>query len=193
MEYCGIDLFTVLYDLIHIPNEWFINIAKGIKCMHDNDYAHLDIKPENIVIQPVSLNKSWGSSSSSSRRKLQLPEKKIAKLIDFGLSLEIRGHSTNVFNGTTGYRAPELYGIDKVDLKKCDIYSLGVTIGICLYITMYRREYTGSLEDIKSADPIKFIEILAKFNLQNMINDNPDERPDIDMVIKLLLIYNAGF
>ena len=73
MEYCGKNLNTSIDELKESHDlsfekmiEWFITIAKGIQCMHDNGYVHLDIKPDNITIYNNE-----------------------AKLIDFGLAHNI--------------------------------------------------------------------------------------------------------
>lgn len=127
MEYCGTDMVDITNKQNTFSFEqillWFINIAKGIKCMHDNDYAHLDIKPENITI----LNDD-------------------ARLIDFGLSYKIKPGENEIFKrGTVDFIAPEM-GSPNIDYKKCDIYSLGRTIAIIIY---YRYFYSklGSIFD----------------------------------------------
>lgn len=211
MEYCGTDLFNVLVvagTIKQIPQEWFINIARGIKCMHDNNYVHFDIKPENIVIENVvgrrqtnkRISNHWifdskksrtgsGSGSGSRKRNLNIQTQTNAKLIDFGLSYEINSISSKMSPGTSGYRAPELGIKDGNDYKKCDIYSLGMTIGLCLYFTTYSPKSDVSIDDILIGRERKNLyEVLSRYNLQNMIDLNPDVRPDIDAVITLLQI-----
>lgn len=115
MEYCGKDLYNTVKDLT-ISQElsfetlikWFITIAKGIQCMHDNGYVHLDIKSPNITIHDNE-----------------------AKLIDFGLAQHITDIKTPIIYGTVGFKAPEIGGTD-IDYKKCDIYSLGATFVSCI-------------------------------------------------------------
>jgi serine/threonine protein kinase len=246
MEYCGVDLFTVLdsTNVKHIPIKWFLNIAYGIKCMHDNNYVHFDIKPENIIIENVKYldqlpqnissgrnrsnessgrnrsnessgrnrsnessgrnrsnessgrnisNESSGRNRSNesnqrsriSRSSLYIPRETIAKLIDFGLSYEISTISSlHPLHGTDGYRAPELYSQTSIDYKKCDIYSLGITIGICLYLKTYNPPIETSINDMVGRDEFKYL--LFKLNLHDMIDVNPDVRPNIDEVIQRL-------
>ena len=223
MEYCGTDLFTVLDSgtIRQIPIKWFLNIARGIKCMHDNNYVHFDIKPENIVIENVveqrpkkRISKHWifdskrsssgsrssssgsRSSSSGSRRSrrsgsnrgsLLIPPQTNAKLIDFGLSYEISSISSKISPGTNGYRAPELGIQIGIDYKKCDIYSFGMTIGLCLYFTKYLPNNSVSTDDILIGRKFKDLyKLLSILKLQNMVDNNPDMRPDIDTVITLL-------
>jgi hypothetical protein len=242
MEYCGIDLFTVLYSgIIHqIPFKWFINIVKGVKCLHDNNYVHFDIKPENIVItntverrrkkriskdwifdhkrnesenesrsrsesgsgsESENENESGSESGSGSRReseskrsrtnedKFHISNNSSAKLIDFGLSYEISSISSKISPGTDGYRAPELEDEDKevIDYKKCDIYSLGMTFGLCLYLTIYASNYDISIDDILTGrERHILIQLLEDINLHDMVDSNPNMRPDINTVITRL-------
>lgn len=215
MEYCGTDLLTVLDSntIRQIPQEWFINIAHGIKCMHDNNYVHFDIKPENIVITNTKksqgkkrISKNWifdikrsrnsseSGSESKSRSKsrskgnrFDILEDASAKLIDFGLSYEIRTISSKISPGTSGYRAPEL-GVQKdIDYKKCDIYSLGMTFGLCLYLTTYPSKYNVSIDNILTGREFNTLfQLLKNVNLHDMVDLNPDMRPNIDTVIQRL-------
>ena len=88
-------------------------ILNGLKYIHNNKVVHLDIKPENIVIDEY-LN---------------------IKLINFSLSSDYSKAKFNKikihFVGTSNYIAPEILShkaIDLKDLNKVDLYSLGVTI-----------------------------------------------------------------
>lgn len=144
MEYCGNSLYDVIMSKIKSGGDideliteiqknekkyiytWLLNIAKGLKCMHENNYAHLDIKPNNIVLDE-DLN---------------------SKLIDFGLILNI--NATNISSrGSIYYLPPEMRNLNfmgNVDitgagLLKCDIYSLGITFIECIYALTYPDIY----------------------------------------------------
>lgn len=84
--------------------QMFGDIARGISFLHQKNIAHLDIKPENILIHD-----GWK-----------------AKLADFGLSCFI-GEEINM-RGTYGYMAPEFYKDTKSVNQKADIYSFGFTM-----------------------------------------------------------------
>jgi len=71
--------------------------------LHYNQIAHLDLKPNNII----------------------LDEECNPFLIDFGLSSFIASLTSSDSIGTEGYKAPEI-GNEGRDPKKCDIYSFGV-------------------------------------------------------------------
>ena len=84
----------------------------GLKYAHDNKMAHMDLKPENVLIFSG-----------------------VCKIADWGGSLQLRSSkSTSVRSevaGTWGYSAPELenYGDEsKYNFYLCDVYSLAMVI-----------------------------------------------------------------
>ena len=88
-------------------------ILNGLKYCHKSKIAHLDIKPENIVVFNC-LN---------------------IKIIDFSMSLDYSKIKSNKIilpvQGTRFYIAPEILSqmlINVKDLNKIDLYSLGVTL-----------------------------------------------------------------
>jgi serine/threonine protein kinase len=88
-------------------------ILNGLKYCHMNKIAHLDIKPENIVVDEF-LN---------------------LKIIDFSVSLDYskikNGKIKLTFQGTNFYVAPEVIKeevINVKDLNKVDLYSFGVML-----------------------------------------------------------------
>lgn len=86
-------------------------VCRGLGTLHYYGIIHRDIKPDNIMIS----------------------ESGQVKLIDFNAS---RIYKTNEQQdtrilGTTGYAAPEQYGLNQTDVRT-DIYALGVLINIML-------------------------------------------------------------
>ncbi len=87
-------------------------ILKGLKYCHMSKIAHLDIKPQNIIIDDT-LN---------------------LKLIDFSISIDYRDIDKTIklpYRGTKYYMAPEIINsevIDVNDLEKVDLFSLGVML-----------------------------------------------------------------
>ena len=87
-------------------------ILKGLKYCHMSKIAHLDIKPQNIIIDDT-LN---------------------LKLIDFSISIDYRDIDKKIklpYRGTKYYMAPEIINsevIDVNDLEKVDLFSLGVML-----------------------------------------------------------------
>ena len=85
-------------------------LCNALWVLHQLGAVHRDIKPENVMIQ--------GSE---------------AILIDFDASRIFKSDTnqdTQIL-GTTGYAAPEQYGITQTD-ERADIYSLGVLLNIML-------------------------------------------------------------
>lgn len=81
-------------------------VLEAIDCLHQHNFAHLDIKPENIVIM----------------------DNKVVKFIDAGSLTKItKGDKKVHVFGTRDYMAPELFKSSLVNLddglKKMDIYS----------------------------------------------------------------------
>ena len=87
-----------------------MQLCNALWVLHKLGAVHRDIKPENVIIR--------GSE---------------AILIDFDASRIFKSDTnqdTQVL-GTTGYAAPEQYGIAQTD-ERADIYSLGVLLNIML-------------------------------------------------------------
>ena len=85
-------------------------LCNALWVLHSLGVVHRDIKPENVIVR--------GSE---------------AVLIDFDASRIFKSeisHDTQIL-GTTGYAAPEQYGITQTD-ERADIYSLGVLLNIML-------------------------------------------------------------
>lgn len=88
-------------------------ILEGLVHLHDNEIAHLDIKPQNLL-----LTKSF-------------PEGDI-KLCDFGISRRIsRDCEIREICGTPDYVAPEILRYDPISLAT-DMWSLGVLTYVLL-------------------------------------------------------------
>ena len=87
-----------------------MQLCNALWVLHQLGAVHRDIKPENVIIR--------GSE---------------AILIDFDASRIFKSDTnqdTQIL-GTTGYAAPEQYGIAQTD-ERADIYSLGVLLNIML-------------------------------------------------------------
>ncbi|KAF5390087.1 hypothetical protein D9757_003735 [Collybiopsis confluens] len=94
-------------------------LAQGIEFLHSNLIAHLDIKPDNLVIQKNLLG------------KMEL------RIIDFSVSvmLAYKGETIDSYQGTIGFMAPEVARCEKVQSPdnpdfcyspiQADLYSCG--------------------------------------------------------------------
>ncbi|SPJ83642.1 uncharacterized protein FTOL_10158 [Fusarium torulosum] len=95
-------------------------VLSGIALMHEEGFAHRDLKPQNILIYKHPRGDP--------------PAEWWIKLADFGLSKRVISdpNHTDFAMGTPGYIAPELYDTDQRrcstrDPQKPDIWALGVT------------------------------------------------------------------
>ena len=94
------------------------SVARGILsalvAIHGAGYAHLDVKPDNLIFADTSLRK--------------------VKIIDFGYCLDMlspRRERNAVRRGTPGYAAPEI-ALGAPYTARADVFSLGVVIAECL-------------------------------------------------------------
>ncbi|KAJ5186047.1 Tetratricopeptide-like helical [Penicillium cf. griseofulvum] len=115
MEYLEVgDLFVYLYKRPPLPEpevkEIAYQILDGLSMMHENGFAHRDLKPNNILIKSHPPDKWW------------------IKLADFGITKRIEeshGTSTTV-KGTPRYFAPEVWGfVERGSAYAADIWALG--------------------------------------------------------------------
>ena len=88
-----------------------IQLAEALDVLHENNIVHRDIKPENIIVNNEG----------------------VVKLIDYNISRIYDNSSdkdTRIL-GTTGFAAPEQYGIAETD-PRADIYAIGILINVML-------------------------------------------------------------
>ncbi len=90
-------------------------ISIALRDCHDAGIAHLDIKPENIVLRKVTRNVKSAE----------------LVLIDFGHAKEIKSN-LNGPTGSTMYAAPEILNDRMFYLNKSDAWSLGVVTYVLL-------------------------------------------------------------
>lgn len=83
----------------------FKQILSGIEYLHTQGVAHLDIKPDNIL----------------------LTEDGTAKVADFDCCF-IKGDEKVTTGGTQNYRAPEVCSFQCQNPKAADVYSLGILL-----------------------------------------------------------------
>ena len=90
-----------------VVRTFFHQLIEGLEYLHSKNIAHLDIKPENLL----------------------LGEDYQLKIADFDLSQNM-GDERLISRGTENYRAPEILKGSSRNFVAADIYSAG----ICLYI-----------------------------------------------------------
>lgn len=127
----GGDLFDIVINKtykseIDIKN-LIKNILTGVKCIHDNNIIHMDLKLENIAL----VNKSDISGIN---------------ILDFGLSLDTSISNKRLARrGTIKYMAPEVFNGKRYN-NKADIYSVGVILVMILTLTDIPRNKKYEIE-----------------------------------------------
>lgn len=102
--------------------EYSLDVALGLKALHENNIIHGDVKPNNIL-----LFESWGTVRHS-----------MAKISDFsGTIFDLRDNRMVGYGGTNIYNAPEQERRGKYksqivfapeQLYQADMYSFGITL-----------------------------------------------------------------
>ena len=154
-----LDLFDYIDIKTRIPeqNTKYIlhQLTSALSYLHEEkQIAHLDVKPENILIQP-----STGD----------------IKLIDFGAAQRIRPDFHSTFKGTKQYASPEILFTGHYDPVAADIWALGVT---------FYKMIMGHLPFKRSRDylrPLTFtytgVSTICLETIAIILNPNTDLRP----------------
>ncbi|VDN01924.1 unnamed protein product [Thelazia callipaeda] len=144
MEYCGSDnlsSFIKRYGSLPeaLTRRFFRQIAVAIQYMRTMNVAHMDLKPQNILL--------------TNRHS------PFVKISDFGLALYLKKneHACS-FRGSPLYMAPEIFRRCPYD-SRVDLWSCGVILYECLYgIPPFRADtYDELVEQILSKQPIHFL------------------------------------
>jgi serine/threonine kinase 33 len=143
----------------------FRQIVLGVQYLHQQNIAHGDIKPENVVFTAEGA----------------------VKLIDFGYAKDKRVGTDEDKSGTLWYAAPEMLTLGKYDTHMADVWSLGILLCVT---AMSRFPYRALTEDVlrkeiqagaliidSDIDPA----ILALF--RKMTQSDPSMRPSIEEVL----------
>jgi serine/threonine protein kinase len=145
------------YELCH-------QTLEAVRACHRKGIAHLDIKPQNILIDKYGR----------------------AKLADFGLSHTTTKRERAGCRGTFRYMAPEVLTGELFNPLRADIWSLGVTLYFLFHGELpWPQDKDRAMEMImrglgKASEscPADVAVILRR-----MVNVDPDERPGIDEVV----------
>jgi len=102
----------------------FIQIAAVVSFLHQNGYGHRDLKPCNVLYNPLTQN---------------------VTVLDLGFAMPTQKLCDD-FTGSPLYVAPEVLQFKKYDINQSDCWSLGVV----LYQLLYKGKYPFVADDLET-------------------------------------------
>ncbi|MCS5707967.1 protein kinase family protein [Candidatus Berkiella cookevillensis] len=176
--YKGTDLFEFLLlgpDKA-VELDLAIKACESIQFMHDRGYIHLDVKPENFMVDDT------GDSINIFR-------------IDFGTSLSIENvqeiredYTKDIPKGTNGRMAPEVEGThkysdreqfkDRIYSTAADVYSLGIMLRDDLGI---KNDTVNSMLEVDYEKRIQLPEVIKQLKLAQQASQKADQKKSIKL------------
>ena len=172
MEYCEIgELFNyIVKKSLLNENEsayYYFQLINGLEYIHSKNIVHRDLKPENLLIN----------------------NKKILKIIDFGLSNFIKKDEfLSTPCGSPCYASPEMIGGKKYDGNLIDIWSSGIILYamLCGYLPFEGQNNEILFQNIVKCEVNypKYLSIIAVDLLKKILVPNPENRISIREIKK---------
>ncbi|KAI1060135.1 hypothetical protein LB506_011117 [Fusarium annulatum] len=173
------DLYVYVRDHPRLTEEECSHITSqvlsGIAIMHEEGFAHRDIKPQNILIYRSPLDLA--------------PDSWWVKLADFGISRRLVSDTTGttLASGTPLYMAPELLHSDSnrlltKDYRMADIWALGITTFFILTKTLPFKSQLAILQHDRRFDELATalghcqVTESAQGFVRNLLKPRPGER-----------------
>jgi len=149
---------------------FFRQIILAVEYLHENDIAHCDLKPDNILI---------------------MEDKRTCKICDFGVSEMFAKHgddSTRKSNGSPAFMAPELCisHPDGIHAYRSDIWALGCTL-YCMVRGQvpFAGESVLELYENIQHKPVEIPKTLSenlKVLLTRLLEKDPEKRVTLDEI-----------
>lgn len=143
------------------------DVASGLAYLHNQEIIHQDIKPDNILMDPLGNY----------------------VITDFGISVQSRStlrRSMNIAtgSGTTAYMGPERFSKDPTPIKASDIWSLGATVYELLTGNAPFGEIGGGLQKGGADVPTikQDISPALRQTIALMLEENPWDRPTASLL-----------
>ncbi|CAF3908556.1 unnamed protein product [Adineta steineri] len=167
--------YTNEQQLKHILHQ----ISDALAFMHAQDLAHLDIKPANIMLCQRSINLNLEKDDDDDET-----HQMIYKLTDLGHVSQISMSSMEE-DGDSRYLALEALqksNSKQLNLGKCDIFSLGLTLYVCA--TNREMPKQGNEWQQLRLNIIQYLHTISHCSMQfnelilgRMCNVDPNQRP----------------
>lgn len=172
MEYCPGDLTVIFKPKVRIPHDLFVryirDVVLSVKCCHDQNIAHCDIKPSNFLVDQYGR----------------------VKITDFGLSGKYNeNEKSDVFLGTKLFMSPEILNHRAYNPIAADIWALGVTLYYLAtrtfpfesdYEELFRHNIEHSIYKSDLIDDALLRDVIAR-----CLDPNPLQRPSTDILLKM--------
>lgn len=186
-----------------------LHVAQGLKYIHSQNLAHLDIKPDNIFLtkkfdielELAKYDESFADQRSSATNDdddgfqdddsdSDCNNEVCYKIGDLGLVTHA-GNRKEVEEGDSRYLAPELLNEDiEKDLTKSDIFSLGMCIVEVLSGKPLPKN-GNEWHELRSDDLPSFPSVSKDLNdlVKRMISREPSNRPSAGAILREKVIY----
>jgi len=156
-----------------------VDVTKGLQYIHSKQLVHRDIKPENIFISSDEGDYNEASTGDDSMDECNMFHYKIG---DLGHVAPVFGEKKSPNEGDYRYMAPELYEmeVDRSQLTKADIFSLGLTVLEAAYLRPLSK---NSLDNSKYELPY-LVRYSRDFNnlIRSLLNPDPIFRPSANQL-----------